>query len=202
MDHEREADVCYRMKKAVAVVVGSTNPVKIQATKSGFQKIFADGDCEIEISGVSVASGIRDQPFGDEETVLGAKNRAAAAYDRYKEMNGARPDFSVGLEGGVSQLNGDLECFAWIAIFDGTTFGTAKSATFVLPRRISDLVLGGMELGDADDAVFGTMNSKQNQGAIGQLTRGRITRAEYYEPVVILAFVPFSWPELYPPTAS
>jgi inosine/xanthosine triphosphatase len=184
------------------VVVGSTNPVKIQATQSGFQKIFSDSDCGIEISGVSVASGIRDQPYGDEETVLGAKNRATAAYHRYQEVNGVRPDYAVGLEGGVSQINGNLECFAWIAIFDGNTFGTAKSASFLLPKRISDLVLGGMELGDADDAVFGTVNSKQNQGTIGQLTRGRITRAEYYEPVVILAFVPFSWPELYPQQQS
>jgi inosine/xanthosine triphosphatase len=180
------------------VVVGSTNPVKIQATKSGFQKIFSDADGVIEIFGLNVASGIRDQPYGDEETVLGAKNRAEAAYHRYIEVNGAKPDFSVGLEGGVSQINGDLECFAWVAIFDGNSFGTAKSASFLLPKRISDLVLGGMELGDADDAVFGTVNSKQSQGAIGQLTRGRITRTEYYEPVVILAFIPFSWPELYP----
>lgn len=67
----------------------------------------------------------------------------------------------------------------------------------MLPKCISELVLGGMELGDADDTVFRTINSKQNQGTIGQLTRGRITRTDYYEPVVILAFVPFFWPELY-----
>jgi non-canonical (house-cleaning) NTP pyrophosphatase len=29
----------------------------------------------------------------------------------------------------------------------------ARSAEFLLPRQLSELVLGGMELGDADDKV-------------------------------------------------
>lgn len=179
------------------IVVGSTNPVKIDASKSGFQKIFGNDEVNIDIIGINVSSGIRDQPFGDDETVLGARNRAEAAYRNYLEIHGIEPHYSVGLEGGVSEVNDGLDCFAWVAIYDGKRFGTAKSASFLLPKCISDLVLGGMELGHADDAVFGTVNSKQQQGTIGQLTKGTISRTEYYEPVVILAFVPFNWPELY-----
>jgi inosine/xanthosine triphosphatase len=177
------------------VVVGSTNPVKIEATRLGFQKLFPN--VIILVSGFNVTSGIRDQPFDDQETKLGAKNRAEGSYNLYYEVNGVKPDFAVGLEGGVSQVDQNLDCFAWVAIYDGNRFGTAKSASFILPRCISDLVLSGMELGDADDTVFRTMNSKQHQGVIGQLTKGRITRTDYYEPVVILAFVPFFWSELY-----
>jgi inosine/xanthosine triphosphatase len=192
---EETADL--ERSKPIVVVVGSTNPVKVEATTIAFQKIFPHSEL-LSIVGFNVSSGIRDQPFGDEETKLGAKNRAEASFHQFHQEYGRQPDFAVGLEGGVSLLEQNLDCFAWVAIFDGKTFGTAKSASFTLPKCISDLVVSGMELGDADDAVFRTINSKQHQGTIGQLTRGRITRTDYYEPVVILAFVPFFWSDLYP----
>ena len=179
------------------IVVGSLNPVKIESTKLGFEKIFKDSNTIIEICGYNIESGVSNQPYGDEQTIEGAKNRAIGAYNKYIELNGIKPDYSVGLEGGVININQNLECFAWVVIYNGEKFGTAKSASFLLPQCISELVLGGMELGDADDTIFRTLNSKQNQGAIGQLTKGRITRTDYYEPVVILAYVPFFWPELY-----
>jgi non-canonical (house-cleaning) NTP pyrophosphatase len=55
----------------------------------------------------------------------------------------------------------------------------------------------GMELGDADDAVFGRSNSKQANGAVGILTGNVIDRAELYEQAVVLALIPFKNPELY-----
>ena len=112
------------------------------------------------------------------------------------------PTFGVGLEGGVVYNDRNLECFAWCVAYDGHQFGTAKSASFTLPKAIRDLVADGVELGHADDQVFGTVNSKQGQGAIGQLTKGLITRTQYYEPIVILACVPFMWPDLYPPPST
>jgi inosine/xanthosine triphosphatase len=54
-----------------------------------------------------------------------------------------------------------------------------------------------MELGDADDAVFKTVNSKQGQGTIGALTHGIISRRDYYVPAIIMAHIPFNFPTLY-----
>lgn len=54
-----------------------------------------------------------------------------------------------------------------------------------------------MELGAADDHLFGTINSKQSGGSVGQFTRGVIDRTRYYEHAVVLAFVPFLWNSLY-----
>ena len=85
-------------------------------------------------------------------------------------------------------------------MYDGKSYGTSRSSSFALPKAISDLVDGGMELGDADDAVFGSTNAKQSGGTIGHLTKGLISRTQYYTPMVILAFVPFQWPELYTPS--
>jgi hypothetical protein len=49
-----------------------------------------------------------------------------------------------------------LECFAWVVVQapSGAT-SHARTASFTLPAAVSQLVLQGLELGDADDAVFG-----------------------------------------------
>ena len=91
-----------------------------------------------------------------------------------------------------------MTCFAIMCIYDGTRTGFARTATFDLPEKIGVLVRGGMELGDADDEVFKTVNSKQGAGTVGALTNGLITRTDYYVPALILAFVPFNFPTLYP----
>jgi non-canonical (house-cleaning) NTP pyrophosphatase len=54
-----------------------------------------------------------------------------------------------------------------------------------------------MELGDADDLVFGRQNSKQKSGAVGLLTHNRVTRRTLYEQAVVLALIPFINPDLY-----
>ena len=56
----------------------------------------------------------------------------------------------------------------------------------------------GLELGQADDIVFGRSNSKQANGAVGILTDDVIDRAQLYEPAVIFALIPFKNPDLYP----
>ena len=57
------------------VIVGSTNPAKLEPVRLVFAEVFP----ELEIRGVDVPSGVRDQPVGYEETVLWAENRARAA---------------------------------------------------------------------------------------------------------------------------
>ncbi|MDD5645622.1 MAG: DUF84 family protein, partial [Candidatus Bipolaricaulis sp.] len=69
----------------------------------------------------------------------------------------------------------------------------------VLPDAVAQLVRQGMELGAADDRVFGRMGSKLDQGAVGLLTGGIIDRTALYEHAVILALIPFRNDALYPP---
>ena len=54
-----------------------------------------------------------------------------------------------------------------------------------------------MELGLADDKVFGRQDSKSKDGAVGLLTRGAITRTAYYAHAVTLALAPFVSARLY-----
>jgi inosine/xanthosine triphosphatase len=172
------------------VIVGSTNPVKIKSTKSAFETAFPDEEFDVE--GVSVVSDVRDQPLSSDETLLGAKNRATNAKEKYQA------DYWVGIEGGIEDHEDELQAFAWMVILgaDGT-MGKARTSSFVLPHEVSLLVRSGLELGQADDQVFNQSHSKQKNGAVGLLTNDIIDRAEYYKQAVILALVPFLKPEFY-----
>lgn len=69
--------------------------------------------------------------------------------------------------------------------------------TIYLPPRVAELVAGGMELGEADDMVFGTHNSKQSNGAVGILMHDVLKREEGFMIGVVGALVPHRNPELY-----
>ena len=139
--------------------------------------------------------------MGDEETLRGARNRAANAR---KLVPGC--DFYCGLEGGCSlETSGsdgsdEMVCFAWIVIQDGEgkREGKGKTGCQYLPPEVATLVKSGLELGHANDKVFSQHNSKQQGGAVGLLTGGVVTRHLYYEQTVILALIPFNMPAMYP----
>jgi len=176
------------------VVVASTNPVKIQAVRNGFQAMFPDKAWDFE--GVSVSSNVSHQPLTNSETEKGAMSRV-------KNAKGARPDadFWVGIEGGTSDLPAgrqacqnkqDMEAFAWVVIESkGGLVGKGKTGTFILPPKVAELIKKGKELGEADDIVFGQSNSKQKMGAVGLLTNNVIDRTAYYTHAVILALIRF-----------
>jgi hypothetical protein len=69
----------------------------------------------------------------------------------------------VSIEGGVEWLGPELHCFAWALVASGSTgaVSKARSASFMLPDKVAQLVGQGMELGDADDRAFGRAKSGQ-----------------------------------------
>lgn len=173
------------------IIVASRNPVKINAALSGFKKMFPNEMFEIE--GVSVASGVGDQPMSDEETIRGARTRVENACAQYADA-----DFWVGIEGGVEDAHNEMQAFAWIVIKskDGNV-GRGRTGVFLLPPQVAHLVRQGKELGEADDIVFGRINSKQENGAVGLLTDNIMHREKYYTDTVVLALIPFRNRHLY-----
>ena len=172
------------------IAVASHNPVKLQAVRSGFERMFPEQ--AFTLQPISAASQVSDQPMSDEETLLGAHNRANGAC---QVAPGA--DFWVGIEGGVEAQGAEMAAFAWVVVRSNGLVGKGRTGAFYLPDAISRLVQEGKELGEADDIVFGRANSKQQEGAIGLLTGSVIDRTMLYEHAVILALVPFKNPELY-----
>jgi inosine/xanthosine triphosphatase len=212
----------------ITVAVGSCNPAKIRAVREAIQKVVQSharkdrDEIRIEEEGFDVESGVAAQPMGDDETQLGSKNRALAAYHAFKTKNKKFADISVGIEGGL-EWSADkkvLFCMAWMCCYGkrkaalvdlmGSSetkfyhgdkkpiFGFAKTASFAIPPPITKLVKQGFELGDADDKVFDRTNSKQKSGTVGVLSGGMINRSAYYEHALILAFTPWIRPDVYP----
>lgn len=167
------------------VVVTSFNPVKIGAVRQAFLSQFPSN--ETRIVPLAVDAGVADQPMSDDETRQGARNRVAAA-----RLKMPQADYWVGLEGGLDYFDGDLMAFAWMAVAgpDGRVSET-RSATLPLPPQVAALVADGLELGEANDRVFSTLNSKQAGGAYGLLTNGLMTREGIYTQTLILALIPF-----------
>ncbi|MDY7092661.1 MAG: inosine/xanthosine triphosphatase [Acidobacteriota bacterium] len=179
------------------VVVASANPVKVRATELALAHMFPDQPFEVE--GHATESGVADQPRTEAETLAGARQRAAAVAREHPQAR-----LWLGIEGGIEDRNGEMMAFAWVvargAEVEGDQMeGKGRSASFVLPPEVRRLVLSGLELGDADDRVFGTEGSKRKGGAVGLLTGGALDRAGLYEQAVLLALIPLRSPALYSP---
>jgi inosine/xanthosine triphosphatase len=167
------------------IAVGSTNPVKIGAALDGFVRMFPGK--EFSVRGCPADSGVSAQPMSDAETLDGAIRRAKNA-----RIRDVRADYWVGVEGGCEARFGEVLTFAWVVVVSNQSdiVGKGRTGAFCLPKDVADLVLQGIELGDADDRVFGRSNSKQANGAVGLLTGDVMDRRSYYESAVILALIP------------
>ena len=177
------------MKK---VIIASKNPVKINATKIGFEKMFPNDNFEFE--SVSVPSDVSEQPTDEKETMLGASNRASNA-----SISVPNADYWVGIEGGIEKSNREMCTFTWIVIKSNSTdiVGKARTGTFFLPPKIVELIAGGKELGEAGNIIFGQINLKQKGGAVGLLTKDVIDRTKFYSETVVLALIPFKNSKFY-----
>ncbi len=160
------------------VAVGSKNRVKVAAVRD----VLARAGWTCEVTGTEVPSGVPDQPMGDDETIRGAKNRAAAV----REL--ADADLGVGIEGGCIETPHGMSTCAWVVVVDRAgNAGVGGSLHMPLPPRVAELVRDGMELGHAIDRISGELDTKQGVGAVGFLTAGLVDRQRAYEPLVAYA---------------
>jgi len=165
----------------IKVLVGSKNPTKTNAVFSAFEGVFK---VPVDVVGLSVSSGVSDQPMSCVETKRGAKNRV-------KQLKEKCADFYVGIEGGCSYEGNNLFAFAWVVVVSEKKTGYGKTSLFQLPKEIQNLIEKGVELGVADDLVFKRKNSKKKDGAVGILTGGLMDRSKYYKEAVVMSLIPF-----------
>ncbi len=164
------------------IIVGSKNPIKLNATKNILTRIYG----EIEISSLEVDSGIPDQPFGLDETIKGAVNRAKKAYS-------IDVDLSVGIESGLIETPNTITGYIdlqWCAIFDGDRITLGVSSGFEYPPEVLKEVLSGVEVGDVMDRVTGINDLGQKKGAVSHLSHGLLDRTENTEQCVLTAMIP------------
>ena len=170
------------------VAVGSLNPIKVNAVRSALER----ASIPAEVHAISVPSGVPAMPLGYDEMARGARQRALAACAAL----GAH--WGVGLEGGVEfDTDGAAWLYSVVAIVDGQRESLARGGQILVPPRFVAQLRAGAELGALMDGLLGTSNIKQNQGAIGYLTGGLITRESALNDVFCRALAPFLHAELY-----
>lgn len=171
-----------------SIAVGSTNPVKVAAARAVLAPLVHGAT----VVGVGVASGVSAQPFGDEETIRGARARAVAA----RELLDA--DLGIGIEGGCVDGALGMRTCAWAVVVDRSgRSGTGGSLVLPLPPRVAAMVRSGVELGHAMDALVAQHNTKHGAGAVGILTDGLVDRQRAYEVLVTYALAPFLTPQFW-----
>ncbi|MGE5681902.1 MAG: inosine/xanthosine triphosphatase, partial [Bacillota bacterium] len=140
--------------------------------------------------------GVSVQPV-NEDTFIGAKNRALYLFELNKQTNlGA--DYFVGIEGGIIKLFERWFALGAMCIMDkngNTGFGT--SPHFELPQNIIDQLLSGKELGLVMDEIMQQKNTKQKMGAISFFTKGVLDRKELYVQGLTVALIPFLQKEMF-----
>ena len=173
--------------------VGSKNQAKIEAV----EEILKDYPNFIgaEIISKDVSSDVADQPKSLDETIKGAMNRAKNAFDDC--------EYSFGLESGlmaVPETKTGYMDFTACAIYDGKKFHLGLSSAFEYPIKITKYVL---ENNDNISNAFNKLgltksnNLGSEEGAIGILTRNRLTRKSYTKEAIRTALIHLENKELY-----
>lgn len=123
----------------LSVFVGTTSEVK-----NTYVKKCLDNKIDVGIIiPVDVNSGVSEQPF-DNETEEGAKNRAMAAYESDSDN---LTKIGIGLEGGLTNVNGILHLICATSIYDGSNFFSHISKPLTLPESVSKKIEKGAEFG-------------------------------------------------------
>lgn len=174
--------------QTLILAVGSTNAPKVQAV----QEVLKDYHflANARIVPVGVQSGVSNQPLSLEETILGAKNRAAKSF---QECEGCH--LSFGIESGLMQATGSQTGFLNVcvcSIYNGKNHHIGLSTGFEVPLPILKLVLGKkMDLNQA--CYHAGITQKEQVGAeeglIGILTNGRVGRQQYSKECIVTALV-------------
>lgn len=175
------------------IAIGSTNEMKVGALKELVPQYELLS--QAEVFSVNVPSNVSEQPKSIGETVEGARNRALGAFPGH--------DLSFGIESGLIEVphtkTGMMDVCV-CAIYDGTEYHIGLSSAFECPPKVMALVHSeGFDLNQAFYKVGITENPKLGnaEGAVGLLTKGRVTRVDYTKQAIIMAMVHLENAEFY-----
>lgn len=168
------------------IKVGTKNKAKIDSVVEIIGEYPHLANSEVE--GVSVLSGVSDQPKSLEETINGAINRAKNSFENC--------DYGVGLESGlmlVPKTKSGYMDVCVCAIYDGKEYHLGLSSAWEFPNKdVMDLIIKeGLDMSQAINKAGMTNNNKigSEEGAIGILTKGRMTRKEYTKQALRTALI-------------
>jgi inosine/xanthosine triphosphatase len=157
------------------VYLGSTNRVKVSATKSVLESYG------LEVLPIEINSKVSNQPKNDEETITGAINRA-----KNLPSDGLR----IGLEAGLEYHTGKLFLTNWGALIDeNDNLFIAGGTRIELPALIEHMIFkDNMELAEAMEHYTNDLDIRSKQGAIGIFTNDLVKRVDIFTHIVKLLY--------------
>jgi inosine/xanthosine triphosphatase len=160
---------------AKKIRVGSLNMNKIDAVREVFTGY--------EVTGIACKSDVREQPMDLDEIIRGAIFRARSVF--------VDCEYSVGIEDGISQVPGAKSGymnFCACAIFDGKRVFLGLGPAFEYPLECTRRVVEeGITISEAFSPFTDKPDIGYEEGIIGWLTQGRISRKDYTKHSVEMA---------------
>ena len=168
------------MENIKRALIASTNKVKVEALK----EVLTD----YEVIAMKVDSGVSNQPKSDEETILGAVNRAKGL---------PKEGLRFGLEAGVTKQFGKLYLVNFGALIDmDDNIYTAGGTRIELPKIIEDKIFNeGKELADIMEEVYNEKDVRSHQGAIGIFTSNMVKRVDIFTHIIKLLYGQYLYKE-------
>ena len=173
--------------------IASKNSVKVDALREVL-KNYPDLT-NYKVIPLETNSGVSEQPKSLEETVQGAINRAKAVFHDCV--------YSFGIESGLMSVpqtkTGSMD-FCACVIYDGENYHLGLSCAFEFPPKVTQMIYE-QDI-DANEAFYrcGLTTDRKigsSEGAIGLLTRGRISRKDYTKQAIQMALIHLENKELF-----
>ena len=165
------------------ILMGTTNPGKIQGARQAFEKYFEN----VEIEGVKVSSEVSDQPIND-EIFQGVRNRVKNVKE-YAEKNGIEADYYVACEAGIINFSGEWVDINAVVIEDKEGYQSlGTSQGFPVPDRYMKEIQE-TELGAVMDRIFSGKDLAKGKGGISILTKDVVSRIELTQNAFVMALI-------------
>lgn len=167
------------------VILSSTNITKVNSVREAFKKCY---DCEVDVLGVRIDSGVNKRPI-NEEILIGAKHRNKKIRQFCKENN-VEFDFLVSIEGGYEKKLDKCYIISYVVITDkaGDEY-TSQSIGLQISRKMFEHVSRKQSLNDVISEIIHENKNKEKMGVSGFLTKGFLKREGVDEDAVITAIL-------------
>lgn len=178
-----DCDTKGRLLRPLAVGIGSGNSVKSGAVRDAFG-LYPKEIGRASFRSYGISSGVADQPYGA-ETIRGALTRARESL--------RDNDLGVGIEAGlfsVEELNSVYDVQYCVIIDRSGAITSGHGMGFSYPPTVLEEVSRGKTIGDVMSRVSGIRDIGSKKGAIGYLSRGRISRRQLTLQAVVSALIP------------
>jgi len=157
------------------IAIGTTSELKIRSLKEALRRF----DVEAEVVSLKTDSKVSSQPFGYDETILGAKNRVKQCQE---ETN---PDIAIAIESGLIEIDGryfDIACVYTLSK-EGNESMSFSSGFFTPQWIIDEIKEKNTEYGLITQRISGDPDKDPQKYFSG----GIIKRDEMISQAIILA---------------